>query len=203
MPFVQTLRCSCEKIKGQVEKWHLGAFCFPLLKDTSSVVQSAHTSLSPTRSVLVVTSLIQALRGTHIYICTHVCIHGLSRETHTSIYTIHLYAPHHTQKRQLHVWMPHITHLSPTWCSTDIQRGAQQNTPAVVSYYTYTIKGKKQNKTRRCSELRCMYDFPIKLVLGTTPSAARDWGRHTAPLFPERTEQNVQPRQDAAGARQH
>ena len=23
MPFVQTLRCSCEKIKGQVEKWHL------------------------------------------------------------------------------------------------------------------------------------------------------------------------------------
>ena len=25
MPFVQTLRCSCEKIKGQVEKWHLAA----------------------------------------------------------------------------------------------------------------------------------------------------------------------------------
>ena len=23
MPFVQTLRCSCEKVKGQVEKWHL------------------------------------------------------------------------------------------------------------------------------------------------------------------------------------
>ena len=46
------------------------------------------------------------------------------------------------------------------------------------------LKGKKQDKTRRCNELRCMYDFPIKLVLGTTPSAARDWGRHTAPLFP-------------------
>ena len=23
MSFVQTLRCSCETIKGQVEKWHL------------------------------------------------------------------------------------------------------------------------------------------------------------------------------------
>ena len=110
---------------------------------------------------------------------------------------------HHTQKRQPHVWMTHITHLSPTWCSTDIQRGAQNNSPAVVSYYMHTIKGKKQNKTRRYSELRCIYDFPIKLVLGTRPSAARDWGRHTAPLFPKRTEQNVQPRQDAAGARQH
>ena len=28
----------------------------------------------------------------------------------------------------------------PTWCSTDIQRGAQQNSPAVVSYYTHTIR---------------------------------------------------------------
>ena len=28
----------------------------------------------------------------------------------------------------------------PTWCSTDIQREAQQNSPAVVSYYTHTIR---------------------------------------------------------------
>ena len=39
-------------------------------------------------------------------------------------------------------------------------------------YNLYRSKKTKQNKTRRCSELRCMYDFPIKLVLGTTPSAA-------------------------------
>ena len=33
MPFVQTLRCSCEKIKGQVDKWRYRCE-LPLNKDT-------------------------------------------------------------------------------------------------------------------------------------------------------------------------
>ena len=33
MPFVQTLRCSCEKIKGQVDKWRYRCEV-PLNKDT-------------------------------------------------------------------------------------------------------------------------------------------------------------------------
>ena len=33
MPFVQTLRCSCEKMKGQVDKWRYRCEV-PLNKDT-------------------------------------------------------------------------------------------------------------------------------------------------------------------------
>ena len=36
--------------------------------------------------------------------------------------------------------MKHYRVAWPTWCSTDIQRGTQQNSPAVVSYYTHTIR---------------------------------------------------------------
>ena len=45
--------------------------------------------------------------------------------------------------RQAYSWYRTSKHYRvawPTWCSTDIQRGAQQNSPAVVSYYTHTIK---------------------------------------------------------------
>ena len=56
-------------------------------------------------------------------------------------------------------------------CRTDIstyyiQRREQQHSPAVVSYYTHMIEGKKQDVAEH---LCCMYDYPFKLILGTTP----------------------------------
>ena len=45
--------------------------------------------------------------------------------------------------RQAYSWYRTSKHYRvawPTWCSTGIQRGAQQDSPAVVSYYTHTIR---------------------------------------------------------------
>ena len=47
MPFVQTLiRCSCEKIKGQVEKWHLAVGPFAWAMPAEVVCMVWRCSLS-------------------------------------------------------------------------------------------------------------------------------------------------------------
>ena len=52
MPFVQTLRCSCEKIKGQVDKWRYRCEV-PLNKDTHREIRREREATAAVKLLLV------------------------------------------------------------------------------------------------------------------------------------------------------